>query len=266
MLDSRVVVGLGKHTLLPGHVREFGHHGGLQGVRSVLVAPVDDSFAGFQKKYSLGGCRGERFINRSVVSSLGISANSVTMEAFRKLTLLWWIMLIIRALLQPLFCLETVKGLSTETTITLLTPWRPPWWPGSRILRTSGSQKCCWDPVDYPLPLQPSGEVFCSKTNHIGVKFSLVGMGGGHIVPCLHCVYSMHRKWRKTPFEDDPPPSDLVATFFSDYFKKKFLSVSAIKKIAASLSIKKSLRNVAHVWSKTEKIQFGRLRRFKRMP
>ena len=53
MLDSRVVVGLGERTLLPGHVREWGHHGGLQGVRSVLVGPVDDSFAGFQKN-SLG--------------------------------------------------------------------------------------------------------------------------------------------------------------------------------------------------------------------
>ena len=57
-LDYSVVVGLGERTLLPGHVREWGLHGGLQGVRSVLMAPVDDSFAGFQKNNSLGGCRG----------------------------------------------------------------------------------------------------------------------------------------------------------------------------------------------------------------
>merc|ERR1711860_222335 len=102
-LDYSVVVGLGERTLLPGHVREWGIHGGLQGVQSVLVAPVDDSFAGFQKNNSLGGCRGERFINKSVVSSLGMSANPVTMEAFRELKLLWWFLLMIRAPLQPQF-------------------------------------------------------------------------------------------------------------------------------------------------------------------
>ena len=57
-LDYSVVVGLGDRNLLPGHVEEWGLHGGLQGVRSVLVATVDDSFAGFQKNNSLGGCRG----------------------------------------------------------------------------------------------------------------------------------------------------------------------------------------------------------------
>ena len=31
-----------KHSLLPGHVRKPGHHGGLQGVQSVIVDPVED--------------------------------------------------------------------------------------------------------------------------------------------------------------------------------------------------------------------------------
>ena len=31
-----------------------------------------------------GGCKGERIIDRSVVSSLGMSANPVTMKAFRE--------------------------------------------------------------------------------------------------------------------------------------------------------------------------------------
>ena len=88
------------------NVRDPGHHGGLQGVRSVLVAPVDDSFAGFQKNNSVGGCRVQRFINKSVVSSLGMSANPVTMEAFRELKLLWWFLLMIRAPLQPQFILR----------------------------------------------------------------------------------------------------------------------------------------------------------------
>ena len=35
----------------------------------------------------------ERFINRSVVSSLGMSANPVTMEAFRESEVLRWILL-----------------------------------------------------------------------------------------------------------------------------------------------------------------------------
>ena len=30
VLDSRAVVGPGERTLLPGHVREWGNHGGLQ--------------------------------------------------------------------------------------------------------------------------------------------------------------------------------------------------------------------------------------------
>ena len=49
VLDSRVVVRPGERTLLPGHVREWGYHGGLHGVQSVLVGPVDCSFAGFKK-------------------------------------------------------------------------------------------------------------------------------------------------------------------------------------------------------------------------
>ena len=39
-LASRAVVGRGERTLLPGHVHERGHHGGLQGVPSVLVSTV----------------------------------------------------------------------------------------------------------------------------------------------------------------------------------------------------------------------------------
>ena len=32
VLDSRAVVGPGERTFLPGHVRELGHHVGIQGV------------------------------------------------------------------------------------------------------------------------------------------------------------------------------------------------------------------------------------------
>ena len=44
MLDSRVQVERGERTLLLGYVLEPGHHGGLQGVQSVMVAPADDLF------------------------------------------------------------------------------------------------------------------------------------------------------------------------------------------------------------------------------
>ena len=63
------------------------------------MGPVDDF-----SNNSLGGYKGEQIINRSIVSSLGMSMNPVTMVAFREL---WWILLIIRAPLQPpklLFC------------------------------------------------------------------------------------------------------------------------------------------------------------------
>ena len=76
-------MGLGERNLLPVHVHEWGHHVGLQGVQSVLLGPVDDSLAGFQKNNSQGGSRGERFINRSVVSSLGMSANPVTIRGLQ---------------------------------------------------------------------------------------------------------------------------------------------------------------------------------------
>ena len=58
VLDSRAVVGPGERSLPTGHEREWGHNVGLQGVRSVLVGLVDYFFAGYQKNYSLGGCRG----------------------------------------------------------------------------------------------------------------------------------------------------------------------------------------------------------------
>ena len=57
-LDSRVVVGPGELTLLPGHVREWGHHGGLQGVRSFIVGPVEDPLTGPTKNNWPGGAGG----------------------------------------------------------------------------------------------------------------------------------------------------------------------------------------------------------------
>ena len=41
MLDSVVVAGAGAR-----HLREHGHHGGLQGVQSVVGGPVDCPLAG----------------------------------------------------------------------------------------------------------------------------------------------------------------------------------------------------------------------------
>ena len=41
-LYSIGLLGGGERTLIPGYVREPGHHGGLQGVQSVLVRPVYD--------------------------------------------------------------------------------------------------------------------------------------------------------------------------------------------------------------------------------
>ena len=37
-----MVVLAGKRILLPGFVREPGHHGVLQGVKIIMVVPVDD--------------------------------------------------------------------------------------------------------------------------------------------------------------------------------------------------------------------------------
>ena len=71
------------------------------------------------KKYIPGGCRGKRIINRSIGGLQGV---------------------------------KTVKGASIGPTITVRTYWMPQWWPGLRTLRSSGSHKYCWDPVDDLLP------------------------------------------------------------------------------------------------------------------
>ena len=42
VLNSRGVVGPGERSVLPGHVRELGYHGGPQGVQSNIVGPFDD--------------------------------------------------------------------------------------------------------------------------------------------------------------------------------------------------------------------------------
>merc|ERR1740128_605726 len=77
---------------------------------------------------------------------------------------------------------ETVHGPSTGPTIT---PRSPPWLPSSQTMRPSGSQTCCWDPVDNPLPMQPSGEFFFKnrRDNHpTGPTITLPeGLRGGTI-------------------------------------------------------------------------------------
>ena len=106
--SSRAVGGLGERTLLPEHLRERGHHG----VRSVILGPVDDSFAGFQKNKG-----------RSLLS-LGMSANPVTMEAFRESKVLCWILLMIRAPLQApeLFFFERLRKDPQQDPRTLRNP------------------------------------------------------------------------------------------------------------------------------------------------
>ena len=48
-------------TLCLPEGRDPGHHGGLQGVRSVMVGPIEDPFT---ISMSSGGCRGALIINR----------------------------------------------------------------------------------------------------------------------------------------------------------------------------------------------------------
>ena len=56
VLDSNVVVGLGERNLPPGQVREWVHHGGLQGGRSVLVN--QPTFKKIFSQPKIGSCRG----------------------------------------------------------------------------------------------------------------------------------------------------------------------------------------------------------------
>ena len=53
-----------QHFWLPEglNVREPGHHGGLQGVKSVMVGPIEGPFTVSKKNW---GCRGARIINRN---------------------------------------------------------------------------------------------------------------------------------------------------------------------------------------------------------
>ena len=53
-----------QHFWLPEglNVREPGHHGGLKGVQSVMVGPIEGPFTVSKKNW---GCRGARIINRN---------------------------------------------------------------------------------------------------------------------------------------------------------------------------------------------------------
>ena len=92
-----------QHFWLPEglNVREPGHHGGLQGVKSVMVGPIEGPFTVSKKN--------------------GVAE---------------------------------VRGSSTGTTITILTPWRPPWWRGLRTCPGKRLRFCWWtappcNPLDY---------------------------------------------------------------------------------------------------------------------
>ena len=92
-----------QHFWLPEslNVRDPGHHGGLQGVKSVMVGPIEGPF--------------------TVSKKIGVAE---------------------------------VRGSSTGTTITILTPWRPPWWLGLRTCPGKRLRFCWWtappcNPLDY---------------------------------------------------------------------------------------------------------------------
>ena len=117
-----MVVGLGERNLLPGHVREWGHHGGLQGDRGALMAPVDDSFAGFQKNNSLGGCRGERFINKKRSLFPGHVRKPSHHGGLQGAKIIMVVPVDDPRTSAPPIFWETVNGTSIGTTITLLAP------------------------------------------------------------------------------------------------------------------------------------------------
>ena len=88
------------------NVREPGHHRGIQGVKSVMVGPVEGPF--------------------TVSKEIGV---------------------------------EKGRGLSIGSTITILTPWRPPLWPG---LRTCPGKETTLLLMNR-LPLQPPRLLFFWK-------------------------------------------------------------------------------------------------------
>ena len=112
MLDSIAVVGLGERNILPGYVREWGHHVGLQGVRSVMMGLVDDSLASFQKIIVYGVAGGgvvhqqKRSLLSGHIPELGHHGGLQGVEIVR------WTLLMIRAPLQPSELIFFVKGSS----------------------------------------------------------------------------------------------------------------------------------------------------------
>ena len=86
--NLRAVVGPSERTLLPGHGHKWGHHGGLQGVRSVMVHPVDDRLpsATLRTTIFLEVCK--RILKRTQNTLESLKASMVAgfpdMEAFRK--------------------------------------------------------------------------------------------------------------------------------------------------------------------------------------
>ena len=131
MVDSRAVVGLGERNLhlAPGAVIMYANGATTEDFRESEVlwwVLLDDYFADFREKNLLRvtwGADHQQYPN-STFGSLKASmfANPATMEAFRVSKVLWWVLLRVHSQSPKKIGVAEVRGSSTGTTITILTP------------------------------------------------------------------------------------------------------------------------------------------------
>ena len=124
-----------------------------------MVGPVWWLFRRFSRKKNLlrvaWGADHQQYPNSTFGSmKASMFANPATMEAFRVSKVLWWVLLRVHSQSPKKIGVAEVRGSSTGTTITILTPWRPPWWRGLRTCPGKRLRFCWWtappcNPLDY---------------------------------------------------------------------------------------------------------------------
>ena len=131
MVDSRAVVGLGERTLhlAPGAVIMYANGATTEDFRESEVlwwVLLDDYFADFREKNLLRvawGADHQQYANSTFYSlKASMFAIPATMEAFRVSKVLWWVLLRVHSQSPKKIGVAEVRGSSTGTTITILTP------------------------------------------------------------------------------------------------------------------------------------------------
>ena len=159
VLDSRAVVGLGERNILlsPGSVIMYANGATMEAFREFKVlwwVLLDDYFAYFREKNSPEGYRGSGSSTGSQ-QHFWLPKGLNVREPGHHGDLHGVKSVMVGHVEGPFTVSKNIwvadgRGSSTGSTITLWTPWRPPWWSGSRKCPGRRLCFCCWTaPLNY---------------------------------------------------------------------------------------------------------------------